>query len=299
MEIYNGTYCVYVHTNKINGKMYVGQTIHGKRPHKRWDNGNGYINCPYFYRAIKKYGWENFDHEVVANNLTAQEADSFEILLIKQLDTMNPNNGYNVEPGGAKNKTISDATRKKISESHMGDKNPMYGVRLTGEKNGMYGKHLSDETKRKISAAISGENNPNYGKKLSDEQKQKISKARLGKYAGENSYMYGRHHTEDTKKKIGEAHNGEKSYNAKAVVQMDDDYNVIKIWSCMSDAYRSLNICRQSIPEVLIGEQKHAGGYRWLYLYDQVRKNGVVILGAISLKYVTVEEVENVKSIGV
>lgn len=56
MEAYNGTYCVYIHTNKINGKMYVGQTIYGDDPNKRWQNGYGYKNCPYFYRAIEKYG---------------------------------------------------------------------------------------------------------------------------------------------------------------------------------------------------------------------------------------------------
>ena len=299
MEIRNGTYCVYIHTNKINGKMYVGQTIHGNRPQKRWDNGNGYIHCPYFFKAIAKYGWDNFEHEIIANNLTADEADNFERLLIAKIDTMNPDRGYNLEPGGIKNKTLSESTKKKISESHMGDKNPMYGVRLIGEKNGMYGKHLSDETKNKISEAISGAKNGNYGKKLSDEHKQKISQSRIGKYAGKNSPMYGKHLSEDTKQKIGDAHRGVNAYNAKAVVQMDDDYNVIQIWGCIADAYRSLNICRQSIPEVLNGEQQHAGGYRWAYLYDQTRKNGVVILGAISLGYIVEEEIENVKSISV
>ena len=173
MEICGGTYCVYIHTNRINGKKYVGQTIHGDRPHKRWDNGNGYKHCIYFYNAIQKYGWENFEHEIIANNLTAEEADNFEKLLIEKLDTMNPDKGYNLEPGGTKNKTMSDATKKKISESHMGDKNPMYGVRLTGEKNGMYGKKLSDEAKRKKSEAMRGENHPNYGKPMSEEIKQK------------------------------------------------------------------------------------------------------------------------------
>lgn len=293
MEIHNGTYCVYVHTNKINGKKYIGQTVHGNRPHKRWDNGNGYIRCPYFYRAIKKYGWDNFEHEIVAKNLTADEADNFERLLIEKLDTMNSDKGYNLEPGGTKNKILSESTKKKISESHMGEKNPMYGVHLIGEKNGMFGKHHTEEFKKKIA-----ERNKKLftGKILSEEHKQKISQSRIGKYAGEDNPMYGKRHTEESKRKMSDSHKGEKAYNAKSVIQVDDDYNLIKVWGCIADAYRTLGICRQSIPEVLNSKQQHAGGYRWFYLYDQTKRDGTIIFGAISLGYITEEEINNVKN---
>lgn len=294
MENDERKHCVYVHINKINGKMYVGQTIHGDRPHKRWDNGNGYKHCPYFWKAIQKYGWDNFDHEIIANNLTAQEADNFEILLIEKLNTMNPNMGYNLEPGGTKNKVLSEATKKKISESHMGEKNPMYGVRLTGEKNGMYGKHHTEEFKNNLR-----ERNKQLftGRELSEEHKKKISeKAKERLAIPENNAFYGKHHTEEAKQKMSEAKKGAKSYNAKQIVQMDDDYNVIKIWDCIVDASRALELCRQSIPDVLNGKQQHAGGYRWFYLYDNIKKNREIILGVISLGYITEEEVKNVKS---
>lgn len=87
-------YCVYIHTNKINGKKYVGQTC--QEPEKRWKNGKGYHNNIYFTRAIQKYGWDNFEHEIIKCNLTKEEADDIEKLLIKELNTLNPN-GYNAK----------------------------------------------------------------------------------------------------------------------------------------------------------------------------------------------------------
>ena len=100
MEIYNGTYCVYIHTNKINNKKYIGQTQYGDDPNKRWRNGFGYKDCTYFYKAIQKYGWNNFEHEIIASNLTQEEANHFEELLIEKFETMSSDKGYNIKSGG-------------------------------------------------------------------------------------------------------------------------------------------------------------------------------------------------------
>ena len=51
--------CIYMHKNKINGKVYIGQTIQDD-PNKRWKNGHNYKTCTFFAHAIKKYGWNNF-----------------------------------------------------------------------------------------------------------------------------------------------------------------------------------------------------------------------------------------------
>lgn len=52
-------YIVYIHTNKINQKKYVGIT--SKTPERRWGiNGCNYKDCPAFWNAIQKYGWEEF-----------------------------------------------------------------------------------------------------------------------------------------------------------------------------------------------------------------------------------------------
>lgn len=92
-------YCVYVHTNKINGKKYVGQTC--QAPERRWGkNGSGYTECPHFWNAIQKYGWDSFEHEIVKDGMSHEEACAFEIDLIAKLNTNNPDFGYNVSKGG-------------------------------------------------------------------------------------------------------------------------------------------------------------------------------------------------------
>lgn len=117
MEIYNDKYCVYIHTNKINSKKYVGLTKYGDNPNKRWRNGDGYLdknkdgkyNQPYIANAIMKYGWDNFEHEIIASNLTKEEAKNFEEILISKLNTRDHNYGYNISSGG-ENNIPSEAT---------------------------------------------------------------------------------------------------------------------------------------------------------------------------------------------
>jgi len=91
-------YVVYVHKFP-NNKVYVGIT--GNRyPKKRWSCGNGYKTQQLMWRAIQKYGWDNIEHEIVAKNLTHEDACRLEIKLIKQYKSNNSDYGYNVSSGG-------------------------------------------------------------------------------------------------------------------------------------------------------------------------------------------------------
>lgn len=95
------TYLIYKHTNKINGKCYIGQTC--QVPEKRWGkNGNGYRNKhKKFWNAIKKYGWDNFTHDILYYNLSAEDANKLERQLIEKYNSIK--NGYNISEGGSNN----------------------------------------------------------------------------------------------------------------------------------------------------------------------------------------------------
>lgn len=102
--------CVYCHTNKINGKRYIGITQN--KPNRRWQNGYGYKDRnSHFYNAIKKYGWENFEHIILEENLTRKEASEKEKYYIRLYNTNNENYGYNITSGGDNN-----FTRNKLTE---------------------------------------------------------------------------------------------------------------------------------------------------------------------------------------
>ena len=118
------TYSVYMHTNKVNGKKYIGIT--SQKPYKRWRGGHGYCGCRHFYNAIQKYGWENFSHDILETGLSKEDAEQREKDLIQFYDTTNYERGYNISIGGEGVNILqhTDEWNRKISESHMGEKNP-------------------------------------------------------------------------------------------------------------------------------------------------------------------------------
>lgn len=61
---------IYVHINKHNGKLYIGQTCKDER--FRWNNRKGYIGCHHFWNAIQKDGWNSFNH-IVLFEVNSQE----------------------------------------------------------------------------------------------------------------------------------------------------------------------------------------------------------------------------------
>lgn len=93
-------YCVYIHRNIINNKAYVGITKNGDKPNDRWRNGKGYPSWSFLGKAIQKYGWDNFEHIVWSNELSEDEAQKLEVMLIALFHTTDPNYGYNISPGG-------------------------------------------------------------------------------------------------------------------------------------------------------------------------------------------------------
>ena len=91
-------YTVYLHKNLKNQKVYIGQTSQSVQ--KRWNNGKGYVSSPHFYAAIQKYGWNNFEHIILKEKLTAEEADYWEKYYISLYQSQQPEKGYNILSGG-------------------------------------------------------------------------------------------------------------------------------------------------------------------------------------------------------
>lgn len=115
-------YVVYKHTNKINNKCYIGITRQNP-PQKRWKNGTSYKENKHFYNAIKKYGWDNFEHEILFDNLRKENAEQKEIELIAYYKSNQQDFGYNIANGGNCTGTVSEETKKKISEANKNKNN--------------------------------------------------------------------------------------------------------------------------------------------------------------------------------
>lgn len=207
---YSGTiWRIYVITNMLNNKKYVGLT---NNLSKRWNkhyNANG--SSPALHSAIQKYGVNNFDFQHYADTFGADSAKTIEINLIAELNTLAPF-GYNLTSGGEGSLKPSDELRKKLSIAHTGKKqseetkkkrsDSLKKAYANGTHKGTKGKKftLTDEAKNKISVSKSGSNNPMFGKNVSDTRKSEISKQFKG-----NTFKLGTKASNATKEKMSKA----------------------------------------------------------------------------------------------
>ena len=150
-------YIVYKHTNKINGKIYIGITANLKR---RWvAKGYMYHGSPYFKHALEKYGWDNFEHEILFEGLTEIEARKKETELIKQFRCNEEAFGYNLTEGGEHNipnQEIRDKLSKIQKEKMTEEKRQLLREKAlqndySGERNPFFGKHHDESTRKRMS----------------------------------------------------------------------------------------------------------------------------------------------------
>lgn len=250
----NENWRVYKHQSP-SGKVYIGIT--SQAPHKRWGNGSNYRAHRYLYAAIKKYGWDNFKHEILFENLSESEAKQKEIELIASHKSNIAAFGYNLTDGGdgITGYTHTEETRRKIGEALR--------------------ERFSDPAYRnKVSASRKGTNNPLYGKQLTKEHREKLSVAHLGKKRNP--------HTEETKAKISMANMGKKKPHIgvprsaecmakivakiqKPVLQYTKSGDFVAEYKSGAEASKATGIASQGISKACRTQRTSAGGYVWKF----------------------------------
>lgn len=217
---------IYKHTSP-SGKVYIGitkQTIN-----QRWRNGKGYKDSSYFYKAIIKYGFDAFEHQIIQTTDTLEKAQILEKMWI----------------------------------SFYKKKNGVYNLTEGGEGNAGY--VMSEETKLKISKANKGKSSWIKGKKgcikWTEESKQKARISHKGQKpwnTGKNGYHINHHMSELQKDNL-------RKVNSKPVLQYDINGSFINEWESSKKAQEFLGIHRSCIGKVCKGYYKTAGGYIWKY----------------------------------
>lgn len=224
-------WCIYKHTNKINGKVYIGQTKHDKNPNLRWVNGAGYSPLFPFGRAIDKYGWHNFEHEIIEKDIeTLEEANARETYWISQYHSYvgDPQcNGYNATKGGDNRENLG----KTIYQL---DANSFFIIRKWNSILEAAEEFSTDH--RVIQRACTGE----Y------------------RHAVGYCWCFVEDYCEGWQVRVDN--------DKQAVVCLETNQQ----YESVNEASRQTGICAGSIAGVCRGKQKTAGGYTWKYVYHHI-----------------------------
>lgn len=225
---------------RVNGKIYVGKTVNLRKrlyDHKNSENLEN-VNNFVIHKAIKKYGWDSFDVEILEiiedfdKHRDKQKILNIESHYINLLESTNPERGYNICKFSTDRTGLfhSEETKQKISAANKGrklSKESIEKMRMT--KTGVPHKGHSPEALEKMRQSKLGKKRPEFSKewrenigkghrglKMSEEAKQKISEAHKGKPKSEEAVekmrqsRIGSKATEETKRKMSESRKGKK-----------------------------------------------------------------------------------------
>ena len=241
---------VYMHRNKINGKVYIGIA---KNIHDRWGlNGNGYLrskNTTIFGKAILKYGWDSFEHIILFEHMTYNDAVAKEIELIAEYRSnccrfQNPSYGYNCTDGGdgCEGYVFTEEAEKK---------------RVTRLKEVM---STPEWKQHNIEALQEMRQNPEYKQRLLDGAQKRINSdqwwnsMRKAWDTMKNDEKWRKNHVDAMKKR------------GKPVQCVETG----EVFSSAADAGRSLNKKGYHITSCCTGTRAIAYGFHWKYYFDDV-----------------------------
>jgi len=177
---------IYLVTNNLNGKQYVGQTIVA---------GNKVGHGTLMTRAYRKHGKENFDYMPICTGLNNKAILNFaERFWITVMNSRIPN-GYNIEFGGSRKGDLAPETIAKMKVAQLGWKRSPEAVAKVVKAL----KNRSPEVKQSCGAKLKGRKRPAHigeavklahtGKVVSEETKAKLSAFNKGKIVSEQTRL--------------------------------------------------------------------------------------------------------------
>ena len=266
--------CIYSIVNTVNGKAYIGQTINFQRRKREHYNLSARGVDAVIYRAIRKYGIENFTWSIIEDNVDRASLSELEIYYIAFFNTYEK--GYNSTIGGegtVRHKYVtSEETKKKLSKAGIGRKHSKESI----IKMGISQRNPELQT-RKRAARIAKKGKGNYIKQYTIEgifvkEYDCITEASLqtgisfamisanlkGIYQIAGGFLWAY-----TKNKCPTY---VKPYNSKKeVMQYSLEGTFIKEWGCTTDIVNELGISRKRVQNVCTGVQLTGAGFIWAY----------------------------------
>ena len=262
---------IYEITNRINNKVYIGQTV--QTVARRWQqhryNALAGKSGMAIHRAMKKHGLENFYIEEICTADSKEELDALEIKYIAELNCIG-SEGYNIKFGGANGKHSEESKQKMVESATKRFEDAVELEKFCKAQQKRWTnpdarekarekaieQFSNPEARKKMSEARKGQPAWNKGIPATEEARQKISDSLIGR----TPTFLDKKHSEESKKKISEAKKG-KTNPSVWVPIIDSNGNVYK---SLQDAGISLNITPSAISKVLRGYRKPSLGTKGL-----------------------------------